>query len=246
MLKSKQFILLILFGICTLLYYFGQLVELAGWKALRWEFFYEVHDTHRLFFLVPIIYACYFFGARAMVIVTAASLVVFLPRAIFISTFPDAALRSVIFAMFAGVLCAFIRISLNKTRQHTSVEAVVGNGVDVAMEVPGKIEDEVFTAADLEVNLSRRLIKRRGQIIKLTPKEYELLAYLVRNTGKALNHVELLRNVWGPEYGQESQYLRTFISQLRHKIEDDPSTPQFIVTEPGVGYRFVEPEGHYR
>ena len=100
----------------------------------------------------------------------------------------------------------------------------------------------VFAAGDLEVDLSKRLVKRQGQIVKLTRTEYELLAYLVSNCGKVLTHRELLHNVWGPEYGEESEYVRTFITQLRRKIEDDPSNPRFIVTEPRVGYRFVKPE----
>lgn len=100
----------------------------------------------------------------------------------------------------------------------------------------------VFTAGDLEVDLSNRVVKRRGKLVKLTRTEYELLAYLVSNCGKVLTHKELLHNVWGPEYGQESEYVRTFITQLRRKIEDDSSNPQFIITEPRVGYRFIKPE----
>lgn len=245
-LKNHWFMLLTLFGICTLLYYFGQIADFIGWRVLEWEFFYEIHDTHRLFFLVPIVYACYFFGGRMMVIVTTASLIVFLPRAIFLSPFPDSILRALSFAIFAGVLCTFIRISRNKIQQHTLVKASVINVGNGTVGMCEKIKDEVFTAGDLEVDLSRRLVKRCGQIVKLTPKEYELLSYLVRNAGKALKHVELLRNVWGAEYGQENEYLRTFISQLRHKIEDDPSNPRFILTELGVGYRFVQPEQHQR
>jgi two-component system KDP operon response regulator KdpE len=100
----------------------------------------------------------------------------------------------------------------------------------------------VFTAADLEVDFSKHVVKRRGQIVKLTRTEYELLAYLVSNCGKVLTHKELLHNVWGPEYGEESEYVRVFIRQLRSKIEDDPSNPKFIVTEPRIGYRLVKPD----
>lgn len=100
----------------------------------------------------------------------------------------------------------------------------------------------VFTARDLEVDLSQHVVKRRGEIIKLTRTEYELLAYLVSHHGKVLTHKELLHNVWGTEYGEESEYVRVFINQLRRKIEDDPSNPQFILTEPRIGYRFVKPE----
>ena len=100
----------------------------------------------------------------------------------------------------------------------------------------------LFTSGDLEVDLSKREVRRRGQIIKLTRTEYELLAYLVANHGKALTHRELLHNVWGPEYGEEREYVRVFIGQLRRKIEDDPSNPHFIVTEPHMGYRFADQE----
>jgi len=100
----------------------------------------------------------------------------------------------------------------------------------------------VFTAGDLEVDLSRRVVKRKGQIVKLTRTEYELLAYLIANHGKVLTHKELLHNVWGPEYGEEREYVRVFIAQLRRKIEDDLANPRFILTEPRIGYRFVKPE----
>jgi len=100
----------------------------------------------------------------------------------------------------------------------------------------------VFSAGGLEVDFSKQLVKRRGEIVRLTRTEYELLAYLVSHCGKVLTHRELLHNVWGPEYGEESEYVRTFIRQLRSKIEDDPSNPRFIVTEPRIGYRFVKPD----
>lgn len=100
----------------------------------------------------------------------------------------------------------------------------------------------VFTVGDIEVDMSNRLVKRKGQVIKLTGTEYQLLTYLVSNVGKVLTHKELLHNVWGTEYGEESEYVRVFIGQLRRKIEDDPSNPHFIVTEPRIGYRFVKPE----
>ena len=100
----------------------------------------------------------------------------------------------------------------------------------------------IFTADDLEVDLANHVVKRRGQILKLTRTEYELLVYMVTNCGKVLTHRELLHNVWGSEYGEEAEYIRVFIGQLRRKIEDDLSNPQFIITEPRIGYRFVKPE----
>lgn len=100
----------------------------------------------------------------------------------------------------------------------------------------------VFSTGDLEIDLAKHIVKRHGKVIKLTRTEYELLAFLVANCGKVLTHKELLHNVWGPEYGEESEYVRVFINQLRRKIEDDPSNPKFILTEPRIGYRFVKPE----
>lgn len=99
----------------------------------------------------------------------------------------------------------------------------------------------VFSAGDLEVDLSRRVVKRRGMIVRLTRTEFELLAFLVANCGKLVTHKDLLVNVWGPEYGAENEYVRLFIWQLRRKIEDDPSRPLFIITEPRLGYRLVNP-----
>jgi len=97
----------------------------------------------------------------------------------------------------------------------------------------------VFAEGDLEVDFSRRVVKQQGKIVKLTRTEYELLAYLVSNRGRVLTHKEILHNVWGPEYAEESEYVRVFIRQLRSKLEEDPSNPRFILTEPRVGYRFV-------
>jgi DNA-binding winged helix-turn-helix (wHTH) protein len=239
----RVLILASLFGICTLFYYFGELVDFAGWEFLRWRIFYDVHDIHRLLFFVPILYACYFWGVKTMIAVTAASLLAFLPRAIFISPFPDPILRSVLFAVAAGFLCYLTRMARHKLQGRGGVENVVGNEKSNFVGVQERIEEGVFIGGDLEVDLSRRLVKRHGKIVKLTLTEYKVLEYMVQNSGKVLTRIEILKNVWGPQYGQESEYVRNFIQQLRRKIEDDPSNPRFIVTEPHFGYRFLESEG---
>ena len=74
----------------------------------------------------------------------------------------------------------------------------------------------------------------------LTPKQFELLHYLMANAGRPVPHAKLLRSVWGPEYGNELEYLRTFIRQIRMKIEDDPGDPKYLLTESHIGYRFSE------
>jgi two-component system KDP operon response regulator KdpE len=97
---------------------------------------------------------------------------------------------------------------------------------------------QLIKAGDLEVDLQTRRIRLRGNTIRLTPKEFELLRYLALHPNIPVPHMKLLQAVWGPDYGEEVEYLRVFINQLRKKIETDPSNPQFILTEPWVGYRF--------
>lgn len=97
----------------------------------------------------------------------------------------------------------------------------------------------VIICEDLQIDLSARTLKRKNEFIKLTSTEYNLLSLFVRHEGKVLTHQYLLREVWGPGYINQSQYLRVFIAQLRKKIETDPNRPELIVTESGVGYRFV-------
>ena len=91
----------------------------------------------------------------------------------------------------------------------------------------------------LQIDLAARVVKKINEIIKLTATEYNLLALFARNEGKVFTHQYLLREVWGPGYISQSQYLRVFIAQLRKKIENDPNRPEMILTESGVGYRFV-------
>lgn len=106
----------------------------------------------------------------------------------------------------------------------------------------GSISEEINPVIDcgsLQIDLSARVVKKQNEIIKLTTTEYTLLALLAKNEGKVLTHQYLLREVWGPGYINQSQYLRVFIAQIRKKIEDDANRPAHLVTESGVGYRFV-------
>jgi two-component system KDP operon response regulator KdpE len=90
----------------------------------------------------------------------------------------------------------------------------------------------------LEIDLNLRLVKKDGALLKLTATEFELMALFVKNEGRALTHQFLLRQIWGPGYINQTQYLRVFIAQLRKKIETEPNQPEYILTESGVGYRF--------
>ncbi|MBC8332968.1 MAG: response regulator transcription factor [Anaerolineae bacterium] len=94
---------------------------------------------------------------------------------------------------------------------------------------------------EIIVDLERHSVSVRGQGIKLTPTEFSLLIYLMEHAGKVLPHQAILRQVWGPEYGEETEYLRVYIGHLRQKIELDPSNPRCLLTERGIGYRFEPP-----
>jgi two-component system KDP operon response regulator KdpE len=98
----------------------------------------------------------------------------------------------------------------------------------------------VLQAGDLEIDFDRRLLRRSGELVHLTPTEFDLLALLMRNQGMPLTHAKLLRTIWGPEYGEELEYLRAYVRTLRKKIENDPAQPKYILTEPWVGYRFCD------
>ncbi len=100
----------------------------------------------------------------------------------------------------------------------------------------------ILTFGDLQLDQSAHTVKLKGESLKLTATEYTLLALLMRNEGKVLTHQYLLREVWGPGYIDQSQYLRVFVAQLRKKIENDPNRPEYIITESGVGYRFIGKE----
>jgi two-component system KDP operon response regulator KdpE len=93
----------------------------------------------------------------------------------------------------------------------------------------------------LTVDLERSLVTVDGKPVHLTPHEFRLLRLLAQNEGKLLTHRTILREVWGPAYGDESNYLHVYVSQLRRKLEPDPSRPRYLLTEPGAGYRLVEP-----
>jgi len=96
-----------------------------------------------------------------------------------------------------------------------------------------------FASPELEIDFDSRRVRVRGNEVRFTPKEFELLRYLVAHAGKPVTHRELLQSVWGPDYGDEPEYLRVFINQIRKKIETNPARPMYILTEPWVGYRFA-------
>ncbi len=117
-----------------------------------------------------------------------------------------------------GELLARLRVALRHTIERQGAEATIVSG-------------------SVEIDLVNRRVSRDGAHVKLSPKEYDLLACLAGGNGRVLTHRQILTAVWGPAHEQDVQYLRVFVGQLRQKLEDDPATPKLIETEPGVGYR---------
>jgi two-component system KDP operon response regulator KdpE len=119
-----------------------------------------------------------------------------------------------------GEFLARLRVALRHKLERVGAEAVV-------------------KAGDVEIDLVRRLVSRGGEPVRLSPKEYELLARLAEGDGKVLTHRQLLTAIWGPAHADDLPYLRVLVGQLRQRIEAEPATPKHILTEPGVGYRFM-------
>ncbi|MGA2716153.1 MAG: response regulator transcription factor [Bryobacteraceae bacterium] len=108
--------------------------------------------------------------------------------------------------------------------------------------LPQETAGEWIQIGDIRLDAALRTVTKQGRRVHLTPREFDLLHYLMTNAGKPLAHGTLLTTIWGPEYGRELDYLRTFVHQLRRKLEDDPSHPSYLVTEAWYGYRFRSPE----
>ena len=119
-----------------------------------------------------------------------------------------------------GEFLARLRVALRHKIERVGVDAVVKSG-------------------DLEIDLVKRRVTLAGELLRLSPKEYELLARLVEADGRVLSHRQLLTGIWGPAHAEDLPYLRVLVGQLRQKIEAEPSSPKRIVTEPSVGYRFM-------
>jgi two-component system KDP operon response regulator KdpE len=127
----------------------------------------------------------------------------------------------------AGELLARIRVALRHAARQNADQ-----------------QEPVFVLHDLRVDLAQRLVYLDDKEVHLTPIEYKLLTVLIRHAGKVITHRQLLKDVWGPAHVEELQYLRVYMTQLRHKLEVDPTRPRFLMNEPGIGYRLkYDPEG---
>jgi two-component system KDP operon response regulator KdpE len=105
-------------------------------------------------------------------------------------------------------------------------------------------QERIVATADFSIDLGAKQVHRGGQQVHLTPTEWQIVEVLVRNRGRLVTQQQLLQQVWGPQYERETHYLRIYMSQIRRKLEPDPSRPQYFITEPGMGYRFVVEESN--
>jgi two-component system KDP operon response regulator KdpE len=110
-----------------------------------------------------------------------------------------------------------------------------------ALRRAGPSGETLIEVGDLRIDVEKQSLHRDEKLVSLTPHEFSLLRFLAQNRGKLLTHLAILRAVWGPAYQTESHYIHVYVSQLRRKIEPDPARPRYLLTEPGAGYRFVDP-----
>lgn len=103
-------------------------------------------------------------------------------------------------------------------------------------------EGTLITTGPISIDLTARTVRKNGEAVKLTSTEYSLLSLLMRNSGKVLTHNYILKEIWGPTFAEETQYLRVYVAQLRKKLEEDPTEPKLLVTESGIGYRWAAVE----
>ena len=117
------------------------------------------------------------------------------------------------------------------------------HGLALSCAAHGVVPDPKFRfhAGKLELDVGRRTLRKGGDEVHLSPIEFDMLHYMMEHRELPLDHSKLLRAIWGPEYGQEYEYLRTYVRMIRRKIEDNPARPEYILTEPWLGYRFHDP-----
>lgn len=148
----KPVIIFLLLGVCSLFYYFGELVDWAAWNTLRNDFFYGIHDVHRLLFLIPIVYAGYVARIKGAVIVTLISFIIFLPRAFFISPYPDPLLRMLLFVVFAGVIGVLVGIIQNQSIATQRMKAMIESERNRILDILNGLADGIIiTGPDYKI-----------------------------------------------------------------------------------------------
>ena len=200
---SRPFIMPLLMVFCTLFYYFGELVDFAGLEALRWKFFYSVHDVHRLFFLAPIIYAGYVSRVKGAVIITLVVFIIFLPRAFLVSPFPDPLLRTVLFIVIAGVMGSLVGIARDQSERRSYLETLIRS----------------------ERSKLLRILGRKGEGILIIGPDYRIRfmnANMVRDFGEGIGSYcyQYLHNSDSPcgQFCELSNVINGEISKRTNKI----------------------------
>ncbi|MFC1956561.1 hypothetical protein ACFLWZ_08660 [Chloroflexota bacterium] len=161
----RLFILPLLLVFCTLFYYFGELVDWAAWDILHQNFFYAVHDIHRLLFLIPIAYAGYTARVKGAIIVTLVTFIIFLPRAFFISPYPDPLLRMLLFVIFAGVIGCLVGTIRNQTIESQRLKAVITSERDKLLKiVDGMVDGVVITGPEYKIRfMNTKMVDAFGE-----------------------------------------------------------------------------------
>ncbi len=154
-------IIVLLFIYYSVVYYFGEIVDATGWEFLRWDFFYGVHDIHRLFFLIPVIYAGYVFRIKWAMVVTFAAFLVFLPRALFISQFTDPLLRIILFTLLSGIVGILTALFKNESERRSTLEKTVKTERDKLLGILNRMEDGVLiTGPDYKIRFMNPSMSR--------------------------------------------------------------------------------------
>jgi len=212
----KLFILPGMMLFCTVFYYFGELVDWATWNALRQDFFYGIHDIHRVLFLAPIIYAAHTARVKGALIITLVSLIIFMPRAFFISPFPDPLLRIVLFTTFAGLIGILVGIFRNRSERCRQLEAILAAERDRLLKILGSMADGVLiTGPDYKIRfMNSYMIKNFGDGIGLPC--YQHLYHLDAPCGQECKIPEVIEN------GQIGCWECSFPNGTRYEITAAP------------------------
>lgn len=154
----RFYLLFFIFAICSILYYFGEIIDFFNWDFLRWSFFYGVHDVHRLVFLVPIIYAAYYFGIKATIVIIVLTICVFLPRAFLISPYPDPLLRASLFTVISAVVGLLAAIEFDSRK---CLEKFIRRDKEQFLQVLENMEDgALIIGQDYIIRFMNTILKR--------------------------------------------------------------------------------------
>ncbi len=208
----QPFILPLLLIICTIFYYFGELVDWAAWDALRASFFYGVHDVHRLLFLAPIVYAGYNARVRGAIIITLVSLIIFLPRAFFISPYPDPMLRMILFTVVAGIMgCLVARIRNEQERYRNLQQVARGERDKMLSIIDGMADGTMITGPDYRIRfMNSNMVRDFGDGTGATCYEHMHKVHAPSECSQGCKILDVIKNgqieIWKCEFPDGKSY----------------------------------------